>query len=43
VLGAYTTDNPKDPWRDLDGALDDVRIYGGHLRAREIHAIAAKP
>ncbi|HYG35791.1 MAG TPA: LamG-like jellyroll fold domain-containing protein, partial [Clostridia bacterium] len=40
LLGAYTTDNEKDRWRDLDGALDDVRIYRGHLRAKEIEKIS---
>jgi hypothetical protein len=36
LLGAYTADNPKDRWRDLDGSLANVRIYSGHLRAEEI-------
>jgi hypothetical protein len=39
LLGAYTTDNPKDRWRDLHGAIDDVRIYAGHLRENEIRAL----
>lgn len=43
LLGVHNGAGSSDRWRDLNGWVDDVRIYRDHLRAGEVRKLANTP